>query len=117
MALSEGLEPTCIQLAFSCLEDRRHTTALKRTTPIYIIKFEKSTSFLQPFHIIKNLITDLIIDSPPYPTINLKLNIYVHGIRNVYIVDTVNFISEIFHKVWSAITKVVFELIVHGHLQ
>lgn len=45
----------------------------------------------------KNLITDLIIDSSPYPTINLKLNIYVHGIRNVYIVDTVNFIYEIFH--------------------
>lgn len=45
----------------------------------------------------KNLITDLIIDSSPYPTINLKLNIYVHGIRNVYIVDTVNFISKIFH--------------------
>ncbi len=45
----------------------------------------------------KNLITDLIIDSQPYPTINLKLNIYVHGIRNVYIVDTVNFIYEVFH--------------------
>ena len=118
MALSEGLEPPCIQLAFSCLEDRRHTTALKRTTPIYIIKFEKSTSFFQSFNIIKNLTSDLIVNRPPYFTIDLKLNIDVYVITtNVNIGDTENFISKVFHTAVLARNETLFELIVYVYLR
>jgi hypothetical protein len=55
LALSEGLEPPCIQLAFSCLEDRRHTTAfIQRTLLIYSSNFSKSTLFSKSIVFITN---------------------------------------------------------------
>jgi hypothetical protein len=64
---------------------------------------------------IKNLISDLSVDHPPYFTIDLKLNIDVYVITNVNIGDT-NFISEVFHKAVLASNETLFELIVYVHL-
>ena len=62
LALSEGLEPTCIQLAFSCLEDRRHTTAfIQRTLLIYSSNFSKSTLFFKKYRVYNELLDQLYL--------------------------------------------------------